>query len=58
MRLLGPREVGLTPILARKNRTDWDTSIDVLGFNISSHTMRISVPREKIEAIKRLLFEQ
>ena len=38
--------------------TDWGTTIDALGFTIGSHTMRILVPRENIEAIQRLLFEQ
>ena len=58
VRLFGPGEAGVTPILAPKKSTDWDTTIDALGFTINSHTMRISVPREKTEAIKRLLFEQ
>ena len=56
--LFGPGEVGVTPILAPKKSTNWDTMIDALGFTISAHTMRISVPRESIEAIKRFLFEQ
>ena len=58
VRLFGPGEVGVTPILAPRKLTDWDTTIDALGFTISSHTMRITVPRQKVEAIKRLLFEQ
>ena len=58
MRLFGPGEVGVTPILAPKKSTDWDTTRDALGFTMSPHTMRISVPREKIEAIKKSLFEQ
>ena len=48
VRLFGQVEVGLTPILAPKKSMDWDTTIDALGFTISSHTMRISVPRGKI----------
>ena len=44
--LFDPGEARATPILASKEITDWDTTIDALGFNISSHTMRTSVPRE------------
>ena len=58
VRLFGPGEVGVTPNVAPQKSTDWDTKIDALGFTNSSHTMRISVPRENIEAIKRLLLEQ
>ena len=56
--LFGPRQVGMTPFLVPKKSTDWDTTIDAPSFTISPHTMGISVPREKIEAIKRLLLEQ
>ena len=49
-----PEEGGVTPILAPKNSTDWDTTIDALG----SHTMRISIPPENIQVIQRLLFDQ
>ena len=50
--------MGVTPVLVPKKSTNKDTTIDALGFNINSNTMRISVPREKIETIKRMLFEQ
>ena len=36
-----PEEVEVSPILAPKKSTDWDTTIDALGFTISSHTMII-----------------
>ena len=49
--LFGLGEVGATPILAPKKSTDWDTTMDALGFTIKSHTMRISFPREKVDAI-------
>jgi len=58
VRLFCPGEEGVTPILAPKKSTDWDSKIDALGFTINSHTMRISFPREKADAIKRLLLEQ
>ena len=53
--MFGPGEEGVTPILAPKKSTDWDATIDALGFIIYSHTMRISFLREKADAIKRLL---
>ena len=56
--LFGPGEEGVTPILGPKKSTGWDTTIDALGFTIDSHTMRISLPREKADAIKRLLLDQ
>ena len=56
VRLFGPEEEeGVTPISAPKKSTDWDATIDALGFIIYSHTMRISFLREKADAIKRLL---
>ena len=58
MRLFGRRKVGVTPIPAPHTNTDWDTTIDALSFTINSHTTQVSVPREKIEAIKSLSFEQ
>ena len=58
VRLFGQGEEGATPILAPQKSTDWDNTIDALGFTIESHTMRISFPREKVDAIKRLLREQ
>ena len=57
MRLFGQREVGVTPILPPRKNTDWDTTIDALGFTISSDTMRISKkdkwPQSKREATAR-----
>ena len=46
----GPGETGVTPILAPKKSTDWDSTIDALGFTINSHTMRILLTREKAES--------
>ena len=57
VRLFGPGEEGVTPILAPKKSKDWNTTIDVLGFTVSSHKMRISFPR-KADAITRLLRDQ
>ena len=55
--LFGPGGTGVTPILAPQKSTDWNTIIDALGFTINSHTMRISLTREKNEAIARLLHD-
>ena len=57
VRLFGPGEEGATPILAPKKSTDWDTTIDALGFTVNSHTLRTSITREQTEATKRLLFD-
>ena len=58
VRLFRPGEKGASPILAPKKSTNWDFTIAALGFTISSHTMRISFPREKASDIKRLLLDQ
>ena len=58
VRLFGPGETGVTPTLAPKKSTDWNTTIDALGFTTNSHTTRISLTREKIEAIANLLHDQ
>ena len=58
VRLLGPGEEGITPTLAPAESTDRDTTIDALGFTINSHTKKISLPRVKVDAIKKLLREQ
>ena len=52
VRLFGPGEPGETPILAPKKSSDWDTTLDFLGFVINSHTSWISVTAEKVQAIK------
>ena len=41
VRIFGPGETGATPLLAPKTSTDWNTTIDVLGFTINSHTIRL-----------------
>ena len=57
-RLFGPGEAGATPILAPKKSTDWDTTVDLLGFTVSTHTLRISVTEEKIAAIRHTLEQE
>ena len=58
VRFFGPREKGMSPILAPKKSANWDSTIDALGFTINSHTMRISFSRAKANDIKRLLLGQ
>ena len=58
VRLFGPGEEIVTPILAPDKSTNWHTTIDALGFTINSHTMKISLSRVKVDAIKILLREQ
>ena len=48
----------MSPILAPKKSTNWDSTIDALGLTINSHTMRILFPRGKANDIKRLLLDQ
>ena len=57
IRLFGPGEAGATPILAPKKSTDWDTTVNLLGFTVNTHILRISVMEGKIAAI-RLTLEQ
>ena len=57
MRLFGPGETDATPILAPKKSTDWDTTVDSLGFAVNIHTLRIAVTEGKIAAF-RLTLEQ
>ena len=52
--LFGPGEIGETPVLAPKKSTDWDTTIDALGYTIDSHRMRISTTQAKVEAMRAL----
>ena len=47
VRLFGQGKEGVTPILAPNKSTEWDATIDALGFTINSHTMRISFPRKQ-----------
>ena len=53
VRLFEPGEAGVTPILAPKKSTDWDTTIDALGYSINS--LITSLTREKNDAISRML---
>ena len=41
VRLFGPGENGVTPIVAPKKSTYWNTTIDALEFTVNSHTLTI-----------------
>ena len=47
----GPGETDATPILASIKSTDSDTTVDLLGFTVNTHTLRIAVTEEKITSI-------
>ena len=49
VRLFGPGGVRVTPILAPEESTDWDTTIDALGFTISSHTTKIRLRAKRLK---------
>ena len=55
IRLFGPGEAGATPILVPKKSTDWYTTVDLLGFTVNIHTLRIVVTEGKIAAIRLTL---
>ena len=50
-----PGEADATPILAPKKSTDWDTTVDLLGFTVNTQTLGIAVTDGKIAAIRRTL---
>ena len=52
IRLFGPGEAGAIPILAPQKSTDWDTTVDLPGFTVNTHTLLISVTEGKIAAIR------
>ena len=47
VRLFGPGKPGETPILAPKKSSNWNTTLEFLGFVINSHTLEISVTIKK-----------
>ena len=55
VRLFGPSAEGDTPILAPHKSSDWNTTIDALGYTINTHTLQISVTQQKVEALRELL---
>ena len=55
VRLFGSGERDEVPILAPKKTTDWNSIVDALGFTINTHTMRISITKERVDAIRDTL---
>ena len=57
VRIFGPGEPGETPILAPKKSSNWNTTLEFLGFVINSHTLEILVTTKKAQAIKTALVD-
>ena len=57
VRLFGPGEPGATPILAPKKRSNWNTTLDFLGFVINSYTLEVLVTTKQAQAIKTALVD-
>ena len=57
VRCFGPGEPGETPILAPKKSSNWNTTLEFLGFVINSHTLDISVTIKKAQAIQTALVD-
>ena len=57
IRLFRPGEAG-APILAPNKSTEWDTTVDLLGFTVNTHTLRISVTEGNIAAIRLTLKQE
>ena len=57
VRLFGPGEPGETPILAPKKSSNWNTTLDFLGFVINLHMLEISVTTKKAQVIKAALVD-
>ena len=55
VRLFGPGEPGEIPVLAPKKSSNWNITLEFLGFVINSHTLEISVTTEKAQAIRAAL---
>ena len=55
VRLFGPGEEGEILILSPKKSTNWDTTVDALGYTINTHTMSILITGEKVAALRDLL---
>ena len=55
VRLLGSGEKDEVPILAPNKSTDWNSIVDTLGLTINTHTMRISITKERKDAIRDTL---
>ena len=52
VRLFGSGEKDEVPILAPTKNTAWNSIVDALGSTINTHTMRISITKEGVDAIR------
>ena len=57
VRLFGPGELGEIPILAPKKSSNWNTTLECLGFVVNSHTPEIAATTKKAQAIKTALVD-
>ena len=55
VRLFGSGEKDEVPILAPNKSTEWNSIVDALGFTINTHTMWISIIKERVDAIRDTL---
>ena len=55
VRLFRSGEEDEVSILAPKKSTGWNSIVDALGFTINMHTMRISITKERVDAIRGTL---
>ena len=55
VRLFGPGENSEIAIRVPKKSTERNSTVDALGLTINTHTMRISVTKERVEAIRCIL---
>ena len=57
VRLFGPGEPGETPTLAPKKSSNWNTTLEFLGFVINLHALEISVRIKIAQAIQTALVD-
>ena len=57
VRRFGQGDPGATPILAPKKSSNWNTTLEFLGFVINSHTLEISVTTKKAQVVKTALVD-
>ena len=55
--VMGEREEGEEPLLSNKKVTDWAPQQEVLGFDLDTEKMTISLPARKVRELRELLEE-
>ena len=54
---MGERAVGEEPLLSHRKVTDWAPQQEVLGFDLDTEKMTISLPARKVKKLRELLEE-